>query len=135
LQLQQSSSASRFLLPYTLNLQQHLLCILHRDLSGEHLQHPPIAPHPDVYLNMPAACPTVWPGIISSSSWNVVLKRVSNVDVTAALHQLETAQNVFHRANVECQSWEAALWYCMGMQFLCMKLLLVREIGLYVLKK
>jgi hypothetical protein len=68
-----------------------------------------------------------------------LLKYVVTVSFRIALHQLDTAKNVFHWAELGWStfvgSWEAARWYRMGMSFLCMKLSGVREISSNVLKK
>ena len=49
-------------------------------LSGE---RSPIAPHPDVDLKKPAACPAVWPGIRSRALGNFMTQRMRNSVVKA----------------------------------------------------
>ncbi len=65
-----------------------------------------MAPHPDVDLEKPAACPAVWPGVSSSACGNCMTQRmrssVVKVPFEVAQQQWDTAKNVFHRADLEC---------------------------------
>jgi hypothetical protein len=69
---------------------------------------PPVAPHPDVGLEKPAAHPAVLPGIISSASRNMVSKAVRNrivkISLEVARKEGNSTQNVLHWADIEC--WE-----------------------------
>jgi hypothetical protein len=98
---------SRYQLPcaWTQKHGPHLFRILHRDLSRE---RPSIAPHPDADLEKAATCFAVRPGICSCTMWNFLPQCVRNCVLIVPHHvarkQLDTAKNVFHRADIE--SWK-----------------------------